>query len=134
MNNSYIYIKDDMFFSHYSSIDELCKYVSTLLPVEKIKDKNSIKYLFNSSKIKVNNSIYMGEYTSKVTGIVRKLSEGLNEGIKEPAESTEKIELVFTINDETYNVDVYKNYFIYLGDYYSSPGIFNIIINIVAAG
>lgn len=121
-------------FIYYGSTDDLWIYVSALLPVEKSKDKNSILYLFNYSKLTVNNTVYKGEYVYRVTGIVRVLVEEIEEIESGYTETSEKIELVFTIYDETYNVDIYENYFTYLDNRYLSPGIYNKILSALSTG
>lgn len=132
-----IYIKDNLFSSHYGSTDNLWKYVSALLPVKQSKDESNILYLFNSSKVTVNNTVYMGEYVHRVANIVRCLVEEIDK-VEEVgtgyAETSKKIELVFTIGNEAYSVDVYKNYFIYSSKIYSSPDIYNKIISALSVG
>jgi len=134
-DNGSIAIEDNLICSYYGSTDDLWIYVSALLPVEKSKDKNSILYLFNYSKLTVNNTVYKGEYVYRVT--VRVLVEEIEETEEigsEYTETSEKIELVFTIYDETYNVDIYENYFTYLGNRYVSPGIYNKIVSALSTG
>lgn len=134
LNNSLISVNDGDYHSWYTTTDDLLEYVSTLLPIEKIKDKYDIKYLYNSSKVTVINSIYEGEYIYKASGLARVLSKGIKTKSYETNGHSLKLNLIFTINNDNYNVYVYENYFEYLDNYYSLPNAFNLILNILAAG
>lgn len=134
LNNSLISVNDGDFDSWYTTTNDLLEYISTLLPTDKIKDEYDIKYLYNSSKVTVINSIYEGEYIYKASGLARILSEGIKTKSYESNEQSLKLDLIFTINNDNYNVYVYENYFKYLDNYYSLPNAFNLILNILAAG
>jgi len=131
-----ITIKDNQISAYYGSTKELWRYATALLPVKNSKDKNNLLYLFNYSKVIVNNTVHNGEYV-RGTDIIRVLVEEIEE-IEEVesgyTDASEKIELVFTIYNETYIINIYENYFTYLGNRYLSFGIYNKIMSTLSTG
>ncbi len=120
----------------YNTDGNLWDMASSLIIPQKIIDKDNPSYLFNAKKVEINDGLEYGlgsgEYTSRLLWIVRLLKEG--ELDTKNASENEKLTLIFTKENETYKVIVYKDGFIYNNKFYNKPNILDKIISVLLAG
>lgn len=122
--------------SIYSTGDDLWKMASSLIIPHKFIDKANPSYLFNAKKVELNDGLEYGlgsgEYTNRLLWIVRLLKDG--ELAAKNTIENKKLTLIFTKENEAYEVTVYKEGFVYNNKFYNKPNVLDEIISMLLAG